>query len=93
MIDKLRKECEKFLSDNDLSIDTRFYTQEEWEARGEPHGNGAPLSLTFEGALYSVLNGYNRAGGKLAEQFYAIAERHGYFVELGFAWSAHFYKI
>ena len=85
----LKQEYEKFLKDNELSIDTCFYTQDEWKARGEPFGNKAELSLTFEGALYHVLNYH---GGKLAEKFYALAAKHGYMVELGYAWSAHFYQ-
>ena len=83
------EEYKQFLKENELDVDVGFYTKEEWCARGEPFGNTAEISMTFEGALYEVLN-YD--GGDLAEKFYAIAEKHGYMVEMGYAWSAHFYK-
>lgn len=89
-MESLKKEYENFLKINQLETDTHFYTQQEWQSRGEPYGNAAELSLTFEGALYRVLN---YEGGGLEGQFYEIAKKYGYMVELGYAWSAHFYKL
>lgn len=88
-LSEMREEYARFLRKNGLEIDTCFYSKQEWQARGEPFGNGADLSLVFEGALYQVLN-YN--GGALADAFYDIATKYGYWVELGYAWSAHFYR-
>jgi len=88
-MEKLLEEYKQFLRKNELDTDVAFYTQKEWKDRGEPFGNDAVLSMTFEGSLYEVLN---YGGGELNDEFYAIAERHGYMVEMGYAWSAHFYK-
>jgi hypothetical protein len=89
-VSSMQQDYEAFLKKHDLDIDTHFYTQDEWQARGEPFGNNAELSLTFEGALYHLLNYH---GGELADAFYAIAGKYGYYVDLGYAWSAHFYKL
>ena len=43
------------------------------------------LSMSFEGPLYYVLNGYE--GGHLAEEFMKIFEKYGLYWELGNAWN------
>lgn len=43
------------------------------------------LSMSFEGSLYEVLNGY--WGAKLEEEFSKILEKHGLYYELGNSWN------
>lgn len=43
------------------------------------------LSMSFEGPLYYVLNGYE--GGHLEEEFMKIFEKYGLYWELGNAWN------
>lgn len=48
------------------------------------------LSMSFEGALYEVLN---YTGGRKGEEFEKIFERHGLYFELGNAWNLSAYLI
>lgn len=50
------------------------------------------LSMSFEGPLYYVLNGY-RNDYTLEEQFSKIFEKYGLFYELGYAWSLSAYDL
>lgn len=51
------------------------------------------LSMSFEGGLYSVLNGYMHGWVKLEEEFRNIFEKYGVYFELGNAWNLSCYKI
>ena len=51
------------------------------------------LSMSFEGALYDVLNGYVYGWVKLEEEFSKILEKYGLFYELGNAWNLSCYEI
>lgn len=44
------------------------------------------LSMSFEGPLYEVLNGYSRSY-RLEEQFNRIFKKYGLYFELGHAWN------
>ena len=45
------------------------------------------LSMSFEGELYSVLNGYVPGWTKLEEEFQSIFDKYGVYYELGNAWN------
>lgn len=45
------------------------------------------LSMSFEGALYNVLNGYVSGWVKLEDEFRRIFEKYGLYFELGNAWN------
>lgn len=45
------------------------------------------LSMSFEGSLYDVLNGYTVGWVKLEEEFRKIFEKYGLYYELGNAWN------
>lgn len=49
------------------------------------------LSMSFEGGLYEVLNGYN--GFKLEAEFQQIFHEYGLYYELGNAWNLSCYEI
>lgn len=51
------------------------------------------LSMSFEGPLYEVLNGYIRGCDKLEEQLRNIFEKYGLYYELGHAWNLSAYEI
>ena len=45
------------------------------------------LSMSFEGALYDVLNGWDKYSDKMQEKFMNILEKYGLYYELGNAWN------
>ena len=49
------------------------------------------LSMSFEGGLYEVLNGYY--GFKTEEKFQEIFKKYGLYYELGNAWNLSCYEI
>ena len=51
------------------------------------------LSMSFEGELYDVLNGYAYGWGKYADEFKNIFEKYGLYFELGHAWNLTCYEI
>lgn len=51
------------------------------------------LSMSFEGYLYDVLNGYAYGWGKQTEEFKEIFEKYGLYYELGHAWNLTCYEI
>jgi hypothetical protein len=54
--------------------------------------NPKTLSMTFEGGLNHVLNGYTRGWVKLEEQFGKLFEKYGLYYEMGYAWSLSTYE-
>lgn len=57
------------------------------------YANPNTLSMSFEGSLNHVLNGYVRGWIKLEEEFSKLFNKHGYYYEMGYAWSLSAYKI
>lgn len=51
------------------------------------------LSMSFEGNLYNVLNGYISGWVELEEEFRNIFDKYGLFFELGNAWNLTCYEI
>lgn len=51
------------------------------------------LSMSFEGSLYEVLNGYVAGWTKLEAKFRKIFEKYGLYFELGHAWNLTCYEI
>jgi len=92
-VEAMRQELEDYWRAQDLWFDTRWYTPQEWAERGEEYGHKAVLNLTCEGPLNHALN----YGWEEHPPFHTqtrsqeIAEAHGYWFELGYAWSVHFY--
>lgn len=50
------------------------------------------LSMSFEGDLYYVLNGYI-SNWELEEEFLALFEKYGLYYEMGHAWNLSAYEI
>ena len=76
-------------------LDTEFCYNEnryfEYEADPKCYfayvANPHILSMSFEGILYDVLNGYSHGWTKLEVEFRAIFEKYGLYFELGNAWN------
>lgn len=70
-----------------------WYTPEQWAERGEPYGQGATATAVIDGsALHGLLNYPETAAAfKLYDQFYRLTDDLGYFSELGYAWTLHWY--
>lgn len=51
------------------------------------------LSMSFEGELYNVLNGYAYGWGKLFDEFRRIFNKYGLYFELGNAWNLTAYEM
>jgi hypothetical protein len=70
--------------------DINFYSQEEWNARGEILSVGSPFIITFEGYFYEVIN-YGSSPA-LEQEFRSIVKEHGFYGEQGNAWNMGFYS-
>lgn len=57
------------------------------------YGNPDTLSMSFEGNLYYVMNGYTSHSCKLEEKFSKLFEKYGLFYELGHAWNLSAYDM
>jgi hypothetical protein len=92
---KLRKAVEAWMKANrdSLAYGAKLYSRDEWEERGERYGNGAALTMVIDGAgIYRVLNyPESKADFDLYDRFYRRWDRYGFYCELGFGWSLHFY--
>ena len=57
------------------------------------YGSPQTLSMSFEGSLYYMLNGYMVGSYKLEEQFIKLFNKHGLFYEMGHAWNLAAHEI
>lgn len=57
------------------------------------YANLETLSMSFEGSLYHVLNGYVRGWIKLEGEFHKLFEKHGLYYEMGHAWNLAAYEL
>lgn len=69
----------------------------EYEDRNPVHyfeyANPETLSMSFEGALNHVLNGYVQGWTKLEEEFGKLFEKYNMYYEMGHAWNLSAYEI
>lgn len=57
------------------------------------YGNPDTLSMSFEGELYSALNGYMPGWSKIEEEFSGLFKKYGLYFEFGYAWSLSAYEL
>lgn len=91
MIAKLKKELNAWLDANNqlLRGEARLVNKTEWH--DERVGKGSALTLIIEGSpLYGALN-YGEPSWKCESELREIAKRNGYYYEMGYSWSVHFY--
>ena len=75
-------------------IGDRIYEYEDKNPKDYfEYGNPNTLSMTFEGPLYHVLNGYTKGWSKLEQQFSKLFKKYGLYYEMGYAWSLSAYQI
>jgi len=82
-------------SDPIQALNGRLYSAAEWRERGEPHGKDASGgSMVMEGDFCVAMNyGWPRDGGwDFHTKFNEFCASHGYFCEMGYHWSFHFYE-
>jgi hypothetical protein len=51
------------------------------------------LSMSFEGSLYEILNGYVRGWAKLEDEFRKIFDKYGVYPQMGNAWNLTCFEI
>jgi hypothetical protein len=91
----LRKALERYWTEQDCMTDVTFYSPEEWRERGERHGDGALLNVTFEGELYEHMNvpWEKNPPFEVRHRIEELAREHGLRFEQGYGWSMHFFRI
>jgi len=97
-IGELRKRVNRWVA---AKLDTydvkqmRWYGPKEWAARGEPYGDGAAATVLIEGTTLSSVLNYPETEAAFAtmDAFYEFVQSLGYFAELGYSWSLHFYPL
>jgi hypothetical protein len=57
------------------------------------YGNPKTLSMSFEGSLNHILNGYASYSWKSEESFSKLFKKYGLYYELGNAWNLSAYEI
>lgn len=57
------------------------------------YANPDTVSMSFEGELYYVLNGYTPGWVKLEAEFLALFEKYGFYYELGNAWNLAAFQL
>ena len=57
------------------------------------YANPNTLSMSFEGSLNHVLNGYVYGWGRLVDKFEHLFKKHGFYYEFGNSWNLSVYEI
>lgn len=57
------------------------------------YGNPYTVSMSFEGPLYNVLNGYTPGWIRKSTEFEKVFEKHGMYFEQGHAWNLSAYEL
>lgn len=57
------------------------------------YANPKTLSMSFEGELNYMLNGYISGWTKLEEEFLSLFNKYGFYYEMGHSWNLAAYKI
>lgn len=80
--------------ENGKKIDEALYEYENKNPKDYfEYGNPDTLSMSFEGPLNHVLNGYVRGWVKLESEFSKLFEKYGYYFEMGYSWSLSAYEL
>lgn len=79
--------------ENGKKIDDDLYEYEDKNPRDYFDGGSSLLSMSFEGSLNHVLNGYTRGSVKLYEQFLKLFEKYGLYFEMYNSWNGNSYEI
>ena len=83
------KKCKEFCYNERRYFEDKAEPKDYFEYVREPN----ILSMSFEGDLYDVLNGYTYGWVTKEEEFRKIFEKYGLYFELGNAWNLSCYEI
>lgn len=84
---------ETWRGENGRKIAEDLYEYEDKNPRDYFEGGSDLLSMSFEGSLNHVLNGYTRGSVKLYEQFIKLFEKYGLYFEMYNSWNGNSYEI
>ncbi|HAX5242420.1 TPA: hypothetical protein JZG60_004707 [Escherichia coli] len=88
-LERMKNAISEWAIKEGLWHDAQFYSNKEWNERGEKIHDDALLVLTIDSSgLYNLLN-----GGCDTEEFEDLVESFGFFYEMGYAWSIGFYPL
>lgn len=101
--EKLANDIAQLMLKNDVALDTRIYFNNKCIKDGIEivenikgstyfeYANDETVSMSFEGAMYHIINhGTNK---KIMEKFDKMFEKHGFYYQLGYAWSLSAYPM
>ena len=71
----------------------RWYSGEEWRARGEHVGADARLVLLIEESPWFMILNHYSLDLELEERLHLLVESQGFSCGLGYTWSLHFYPV
>lgn len=94
-VDKLMEAVKAWMAKRESLTDgVKIMSADEWSDRGETVGRGSVLTLILEeSSLHTVLNyPETKFAFTICDEFHQLGKEQGYWVELGFSWSAHFYE-
>lgn len=75
-------------------IDENLYEYEGKNPRNYfEFGNPETLSMSYEGPLNHVINGYVSGWVKLEDEFLKLFKKHGYYAEYGNSWNLSAYEL
>ena len=83
------EDCTEFCYNERRYFEDKAEPKDYFEYVREPN----ILSMSFEGDLYNVLNGYVHGWVKLEDEFRKIFEKYGLYFELGNAWNLTCFEI
>ena len=94
-VDTLQRAVAAWLEYRDLRPEKcLFHTDDEWSnGRGETMASGAKLHANIEECRLSSMTSYGWDSDELEEEFDALLEKHGYYYEIGYSWSIHFWCL
>lgn len=70
-----------------------LYEYEDKDPRDYFEGGSSVLSMSFEGPLNYVLNGYVDGWIKLSDEFYKLFDKHSLMFEMYNSWNGNAYEI
>ena len=85
---------EMWYGENGKKITEDLYEYDDRNPRDYfEYGNPKTLSMSFEGSLNHVLNGYAAYCWKLQDEFGKLFKKYGLYYELGHSWNLSAYEI
>lgn len=83
------EKCTSFCYNENKHFEFKSNPRDYFEYVGNPH----ILSMSFEGPLYALLNGYHPECANLYNEFNALFSKYGLSYELGDAWNLTAFEV